>query len=129
MTDPVAELEELLETGGEEEVEVWASRDFVGGASDEEIASAREQCRQEYEKIIAGITEAWGPPNFRGSLSVSEDGDGLVIPDGYPWSLCEFAEEVASWRRDGDWVACVWWEQQDPVMPFSVFVGVTEVDE
>jgi|GEM_PF-4947182 len=125
-TDPVTELEELLDAGVEDEVEWWASGDFVDEADEKEVEAAREQCRQVYEKTVTEVCALWGLPNFRGSLSASDDGDGLVIPDGYPWSLCEFATEVASWRRDGNWVACVWWEQQDPAMPFSVFLGITE---
>jgi hypothetical protein len=125
--DPTAELEELLEGGVEEALEWWASCDFADDADPEQVDAGRKECLQMYEKTVADVSEGWGPPDFRGSLSISED-EELIVPDGYPWSLCEFAEEVAWWQRD-DWIACIWWEQQEPVMPFSVFLGVTEQAE
>src|SRR5437764_14647130 len=85
--DPVEALEELLEAGVEDRVQWWVSRDFVGADGDE-IEAARVQCLSVYEKTIAPIVGAWGPPDFRGSLTV-DDGE-LVVPGGYPWSLCEF---------------------------------------
>lgn len=125
--DSVAELDELLAGETRAEVELWASRDFVGASDPSEVEAARDQCRAMYSECVERISRAWGPPEFRGSLTVV-DGE-LVVPDGYPWELCEFAEEVAIWQRDENWRACAWWEQQDPVMPFSVFVGVTESEE
>ena len=124
--DPVAELEQLLADGVDDEVQLWASRDFPDGTSTEDVTAAREQCRRLYEKAVAAVSEAWGKHDFRGALAADEG--ELVIPDGFPWPLCEFANEVTSWQRDG-WVACVWWEQQDPAVPFSVWVGVTEPAE
>lgn len=118
--DPVAELDAMLEAGEDDVLSWWQSEEFAPDSVG--YAAARAECIHQHAELVRRVAEAWGKPDSTGRVTV-RDGE-LVVPRLFPWSMCEFATEVAIWDCHGH-VACVWWGALEDGNTFEVCIGVS----
>ncbi len=95
--------------------EVWASRDFFQDRSTKLWEAAMKEARNRFLAVVAEVELEWGPPDYIGDPTKSE----IEV---------ELAIRVAYWRRD-EFLACVWYEQEDTELPVAVMLGVVHPDQ
>ena len=116
---PTAVLESLLEGGEDDLFQWWESESFEPDSY--EWTASHAECLRQFKAVLRQVTHEWGTPDSSGTVTVEEG--GLCVPDLYPFSICEFVEEVAIWDCSGH-VACVWWGVMEHRTQFEVCFGV-----